>query len=307
MDGFPTVKVAAIQATPVILDTAASVGKAIALLEKAAADGVQLALFSECFLSVYPTPEISAVLGDESEYTDGLWRAIWSSSIEVPGPETARLAEACARLGMHCAIGVNERDPSRSSTLYNTMLILGPQGLLHRHRKLMPTNHERLMHGIGPGGDLRVIPTDIGRIGGLICWENFMPMARYTLERQAPEIWLAPTADDTGRWHAFMRAIATESGAFVVSVPYYAPVTAYPADFPMPIGEDTDPFVGGAEVIDPWGDLLAGPVLHEETMVTADCDLGVVVEARRMFDVSGHYSREDVLLPDLLAAEPAAE
>jgi nitrilase len=304
MEGFPTIKVAAIQATPVILDTAASVDKAIALLETAAAEGVRLALFSECFLSIYPTPQIAAILGEKTEHTERLWRAIWSSAIEVPGPETARLAEACARLGIHCGIGVNERDPSRSSTLYNTMLILGPQGLLHRHRKLMPTNHERLMHGIGPGGDLRVIQTDIGRIGGLLCWENLMPMARYVLERQAPQIWLAPTADDADQWHTSVRAIATESGAFVVSVPYYAPFAAYPADFPMPIVEDADPFIGGAEIIDPWGEVIAGPALHEETMVTADCDLGAVVDARRVFDVSGHYAREDVLLAELLATRP---
>ena len=136
--------------------------------------------------------------------------------------------------GLFCGIGVTEHEADRPGSLYNTLLLVGPNGLLHKHRKLMPTMHERLFHGIGDGGDLGVVDTPLGRIGGLICWENLMPLARYSVYRGGPQIWIAPTADDSDGWLASMRHIAIESGAYIVSVPQYIPASAFPDDFRIP-------------------------------------------------------------------------
>ena len=296
MTGFPKVRVAAIQATPVVLDAAASVEKAVALLEEAAGDGVQLAVLPELFVPLYPSGAWAHDAGSFGGW-DELWVRLWDNSVDVPGPHTERIARACADLGLHCAIGVNERESERPGTLYNTLLLFGPEGLLARHRKLMPTMHERIFHGVGSGDDLAVTETPHGRIGGLICWENLMPLARYSVYREGPQIWLAPTADDTDVWLASMRHIAVESGAFVVSVPQFIPAAAFPSDFPVPLPEGKDVFGnGGAAIVEPdRGNVIAGPLYGEEGMVVADCDLKVGLHAKRVFDSVGHYSREEVL------------
>ena len=298
MTTFPTVRVAAIQATPVILDAEATVEKAIALLREAAADGAQLAVFPEAFVSLYPSGAWAAGAAEFSGWGE-LWQRMWESSVEVDGPLVARLAAVCAELEVLCAIGVNERELERPGSLYNTLLLIGPDGVVSRHRKLMPTQHERVFHGIGGGDDLGVAETPCGRIGGLICWENRMPLARYEVYRQGPQIWLAPTADDSDGWLASMRHVAIESGAFVVSVPQYIPAAAFPDDFPAPLPEGKEVFGnGGAAIVEPaQGKVIAGPLYGEEGMVVADCDLRIGLRAKRVFDAAGHYSRQDVLAP----------
>ena len=296
MTSFPTIRVAAIQATPVILDAAATVEKARRLLAEAADQGVQLAVFPETFVPLYP----SNSWGQDAasfEGWDEFWERLWANSVDVPGPHTERIAAACAELGIHCAIGVNERESERPGSLYNALLLFGPDGLLAKHRKLMPTMHERLFHGVGAGGDLAVTETPVGRLGGLICWENMMPLARYAVYRGGPQIWLAPTADDSDGWLASVRHIAIESGAFVVSVPQFISARAFPDDFPVPLPEGKEVFgKGGAAIIEPdGGQVIAGPLYGEEGMVIADCDLRVSLHAKRWFDAVGHYSREDVL------------
>jgi nitrilase len=215
----------------------------------------------------------------------------------VPGPLVDRLVAACRRHAIHCAIGVNERELARPGTLYNTLLVLGPDGLLSRHRKLMPTHHERLFHGIGAGDDLGVVDSPVGRLGGLICWENRMPLARWAIYRGGPQLWVAPTADDSDGWLASMRHIAIESGAFVVSAPQYIPRSAFPADFPVALPEGKEVFGrGGAAIVEPTeGDVIAGPLYGEEGMVIAECDLRRGLHAKRWFDAVGHYARTDVL------------
>jgi nitrilase len=288
-----TVRVAAIQATPVILDADASVAKAVALLEEAAGKGAELAVLPETFVPMYPSNRWAHDAGRFSGW-DALWERLWENAMEVPGPLVDELVNACGRNGLHAAIGVNER---HGGTLYNTLLLLGPEGCLHKHRKLMPTQHERLFHGIGAGDDLRVVDTPAGRIGGLICWENRMPLARYALYRGGPQIWAAPTADDSDGWLASMRHIAIESGAFVVSVPQYIPGSAFPEDFPVPVDRDTVYGRGGAAIVEPtWGEVIAGPLYDEEGILLADCDLRAGLHAKRWFDAVGHYGREDVLL-----------
>jgi nitrilase len=289
--------VAAIQATPAILDAEASVAKAARLLQEAADAGAELAVLPECFVSLYPSNAWARATASFSG-SDALWERMWLSSIDVPGPLVDPLAAVCRRTGLHAVIGVNERESGRPGTLYNTMLVLGPGGLLHKHRKLMPTQHERLFHGIGPGDDLQVVETPAGRVGGLICWENRMPLARYALYRQGVQLWVAPTADDSDGWIAHMRAIAIESGAFVVAVPQYIPRSAFPDDFPLPLPDREVLGRGGAVIVEPtWGEIVAGPLYGEEGMVVFDCDLRAGLHAKRWSDSVGHYSREDVLAP----------
>ena len=298
-------RVAAIQATPAILDAQASVEKAVRLIGEAAGLGAELAVLPETFVPLYPSNRWAA---DAARFAgwDVLWERLWENAVDVPGPLVDELVAACARHGVHVAIGVNERERERPGTLYNTLLVLGPDGLLHRHRKLMPTQHERLFHGIGAGDDLRVVETPAGRLGGLICWENRMPLARYAMYRGGPQIWVAPTADDSDGWLASMRHIAIESGAFVVSAPQYIPGSAFGEDFPVPVERDRVYGRGGAAIVEPtWGEVIAGPLYGEEGILVADCDLRAGLHAKRWFDAVGHYSREDVLLPGE-RAEPAS-
>jgi predicted amidohydrolase len=294
---FGTVRVAAVQATPVVLDADATIDLTIERMGDAAEEGATLVVFPECFVSLYPSGAWAAAAATWSAAGDELWERMWASSVDVGGPQVARLAAACADRGVHVAIGVNEREDDRPGSLYNTLLVIGPQGVVHRHRKLMPTMHERVFHGIGAGDDLSVIDLPhIGRVGGLICWENRMPLARWTVYQGGPQIWLAPTADDSDGWLASMRHIAIEAGAFVVSVPQYIPTAAFPDDFPLPLPVDIAVLGrGGACVVAPSGDVIAGPLYDEEGIVVADCDLRATLHAKRYFDVVGHYGRSDVL------------
>jgi nitrilase len=164
--------------------------------------------------------------------------------------------------------------------------------------------HERLFHGIGNGKDLIVAETPFGRVGGLICWENRMPLARYELYRQGVQIWVAPTADDSDGWLATVRHIAIEAGAYVVSVPQYIPRAAFPDDFPIKLPDDEVLGRGGAAIIEPLnGTAIAGPLYDEEGIVVADVDLGRTLRAKRWFDVVGHYGREDVLRTPVVTEE----
>jgi len=305
---FPTVRVAAIQATPVILDAERCAQKAERLLHAAADRGAQLAVLPECFIPLYPSNAWARGAAGFGGW-DELWERLWENSVDVPGPLLDRLVGVCRERELFCVLGVNERESERPGTLYNTVVYLGPSGLLARHRKLMPTQHERLFHGIGAGDDLGVSETPLGRVGGLICWENRMPLARYAVYRGGPQIWVAPTAEDSDGWLASMRHIAIESGAFVVSVPQFNPSTAFPDDFPVPLPPDNEVFGrGGAAVIEPTsGEVIGGLLYDEEGIVVADCDLRRGLHAKRWFDSVGHYSREDVLAHEMADLREPAE
>jgi predicted amidohydrolase len=294
---FGAVRVAAVQATPVVLDADATIDLAIDRLNDAADQGATMVVFPECFVSLYPSGAWAAAAATWSAACDELWERMWASSVDLGGPQVGRLAAACADRGVHVAIGVNEREDDRPGSLYNTLVVMGPQGVVHRHRKLMPTMHERVFHGVGAGDDLAVVDLPgIGRVGGLICWENRMPLARWAVYQGGPQIWLAPTADDSDGWLASMRHIAMEAGAFVVSVPQYIPASAFPEDFPLPLPDDVSVLGrGGACVVSPSGGVIAGPLYDEEGIVVADCDLNATLHAKRYFDVVGHYGRSDVL------------
>ena len=297
MTELGVVRVAAAQATPVILDGEATIAKALGLLDDAAEQGAQLLVLPECFVSLYASGAWAAAATTWAPGCDELWERMWASSVDVGGPLVAELAAGCAATGMRLAIGVNEREDHRPGTLYNTLLVIGPEGVVYRHRKLMPTMHERVFHGVGAGDDLAAVHLEgIGRVGGLLCWENRMPLARWQVYESGVQLWLAPTADDSEGWIASMRHVAIEAGAFVVSVPQHIPASAFPDDFPLALPDGVDVFGrGGVCVIGPNGDLLAGPVYDAEAMLVVDCDLRQVLHAKRYFDVVGHYGRTDVL------------
>jgi nitrilase len=292
---FDTVRVAAIQATPVVLDAEATVAKAGELLGEAAAQGARLAVLPELFVPLYQSNAWARGATAFGGW-DELWERLWENSVDVGGPHVQTLVDACARHDIHCVIGVNEREDERPGSLYNTMLTLGPEGLVHRHRKLMPTMQERIFHGFGAGDDLEAVELPgVGRVGGLICWENRMPLARYAVYEHGPQIWVAPTADDSEGWLVSMRHIAIEAGAFVVSVAQYIPAAAFPEDFPVALPDGKDVFgEGGAAIINPRGEVVAGPLYGEEGMVLFDCDLKACLHAKRSFDAVGHYSRAEV-------------
>ena len=265
-------------------------------------------MLPECFIPLYPSNAWARGAAGFGGWDD-LWERLWENSVDVPGPLLDRLVGVCRERERFCVLGVNERESERPGTLYNTVVYLGPSGLLARHRKLMPTQHERLFHGIGAGDDLAVVDAAGARVGGLICWENRMPLARYAVYRGGPQIWVAPTAEDSDGWLASMRHIAIESGAFVVSVPQFNPSTAFPDDFPVPLPPDNEVFGrGGAAVIEPTsGEVIGGLLYDEEGIVVADCDLRRGLHAKRWFDSVGHYSREDVLAHEMADLREPAE
>lgn len=297
--GAPTpVRVAVVQATPVVLDAPATVAKACALVEEAGAAGARIIALPEVFVALYPSSRWAHASATFSSAAAELHRRMWDNAVEVPGPLTERLGAAARRARAWVAIGVNERSLERRGTMWNTLLWFAPDGTLaHRHRKLMPTLHERVFWGQGDGDDLGAIPSEHGRLGGLICWENFMPEARRHLHRDGVDFYIAPTADDRDIWVAAMRTFAFEAGAFVLSPVQYLRRDHFPDDFPFPDELAACPEVllqGASLIADPWGNLLAGPASGGEEILYADCDPGQIIAARRVFDTAGHYRRPDV-------------
>lgn len=292
-------RIAAVQATPVFLDRDATVDKACALIAKAGAAGARLAVFPEAFIPGYPVwswfvpPSMTHPLR-------ALYAELHRNALTVPDTSTQRLGEAAREAGIAVAIGINERNAEASgSTLFNTLLYLGPDGaVVGKHRKLVPTTAERLVWGMGDGSDLQVHDFGFARVGGLICWENYMPLARYTLIASGAQIHVAPTWDRGEPWISSMRHIAKEGRCFVIGC---APAMRY-EDIP-----DRLPFKaeflagrtgwlnpGGSLIADPDGKIVAGPALEEETILYADVHPDQLVGPRWQLDVGGHYARPDV-------------
>jgi nitrilase len=290
-----------VQAAPILFDWQATVEKACRLTAEAAAQGAQLILFPEAFVPAYPRGlSFGTVVGSRSTEGRQTWQRYWANAVDVPGPATERLGTAAREANAYLAIGVIERDVQCSrSTLYCSLLYFGPDGqLLGLHRKLKPTGSERLIWGEGDGSSLIVLDTDLGKVGGLICWENYMPLARMALYGQGVELYLAPTADARDTWHATLRHIACEGRCFVLGCNQYVLKSMYPQDLPG-IEDLTDlPEVmcrGGSAIISPLGEVLAGPLYDAEGILYAALDMGEIVRARFDFDVIGHYARPDVL------------
>ncbi len=294
MDGV--VKVACVQAEPVAFDRAATIDKLEGLVGEVAAAGARLALFPETFIPVYPSNRWVRYLagwgGPEAGAAREVFARLMQQSVTVPGADSDRLAEIARTNDLWLAVGVNELD---GGTIYNSLLVYSPEGeLALHHRKLMPTNHERLVWGLGDGRGLETIPTDVGKVGGLICWENLMPLARFALYQGGVEVYLAPTADDSEDWHDSMKHIARESRAFVLSCCVFQRASGYPADVLLAEGDELVG-AGGSAILAPDGTYLAEPLWNEEGILYADLDPQRLYEARQRFDPAGHYHRPDVL------------
>jgi nitrilase len=286
------VRVACAQVEPVIFDRPATLDKLEAVAAEAAAGGAQLVLFPETFVPAYPSSRWARAMAVWGAGGKELWARLARASVTVPSAETERLGAVARKHGIVLAVGVNELD---GGTLYNTLLVFSHDGeLALRHRKLMPTNHERLVWGLGDGGGLAAIDTDLGRVGGLICWENFMPLARAALYESRLDIYLAPTADDSESWHDSIRHIAREARAFVLSCCVYQRASSYPDDVAIDDGPDLLGR-GGSAIVGPDGSYLAGPLWDEEGILAADLDPDLLFAERQRFDAAGHYSRPDVL------------
>ncbi len=285
------VKVACAQVEPVVFDRAATLDKVATVAAEAAGQGARLVLLPETFVPVYPSSRwVRELVGGANGKP--LFARLARESVEIPGPDSDRLGAIAREHRVHLALGVNERD---GGTLYNSLLVYTPDGeLALHHRKLVPTNHERLVWGFGDGKGLAAIQTDLGRVGGLICWENHMPLARAALYESGVEVYLAPTADDTEKWLESIRHIARESRAFVLSCCVFQRASSYPADVPLGEGDELMGR-GGSAIVGPDGEYLAGPLWDEEGLIYAELDPQRLYEERQRFDAAGHYSRPDVL------------
>jgi nitrilase len=306
----PGFEVAVVQDASVFLNRDASVQRTIDLAREAAGRGAELVLFPEAFIPGYPRGlSFGAIVGSRTAEGRGLFRRYAEQAMTVPGPETELLAEAAAELMIHLAVGVIERDEVTPGTLYCTLLLFGPDGeLLNKHRKLKPTASERLIWGEGDGAGLHTVPTDLGKIGGLICWENYMPLARTALYMQGVELYLAPTADGRESWQSTIRHIALEGRCFVLSCNQFVTKADYPNDLDAASKRELeaapDPLSrGGSAIVGPLGDYLAGPLWDEAGILYATVDPGAITEARFDFDAVGHYSRPDLFS---LAVNPIA-
>jgi len=300
MDGHAQVKVAVVQAAPVLFNREATVEKACRLTREAAAQGARVILLPESFVPAYPRGlSFGAVVGSRTNEGRRLFQLYWDNAVEVPSAATQALAAAALEANAYLAIGVTERDAQYShGTLYCTLLYFGPDGwLLGKHRKLKPTASERLIWGDGDGSTLTVVDTEFGRLGGLICWENYMPLARAAMYAKGVEVYLAPTADARDAWQATLRHIACEGRCFVLGCNQFVTRSMYPSDLPCAEDLAQQPEVmcrGGSAIVSPLGDVLAGPLWDQEGMLFAELDLGEIARARFDLDVSGHYARPDV-------------
>jgi nitrilase len=290
------VRVAAVQAAPVFLNRQATVAKAVSLIERAAAEGAGLIVFPEAFVPAYP---------------DWAWRtrpweprasdlqvALFEQSVVVGEQDTHALAEAARRAGAYVSIGVNER-LEHGTTLFSTQLLFGPSGrLVSRHRKLMLTGAERLVWGMGDGSGLLATETELGRVGTLTSWENYLPLARAALYAQGIDLYLAPTWDSSDVWRATLQHVAKEGRVFVVGVNSCIRAEDVPEDVPhrdlYGSGEDWLA-LGNSAIVGPDGELLAGPLEREEGILYAEVDAGAARSSRQQFDPVGHYARPDVL------------
>ncbi|MFT3800409.1 MAG: carbon-nitrogen hydrolase family protein [Burkholderiaceae bacterium] len=295
MTTISTVTAAVVQTSTVLFDTPATVARAVELMADAAARGVKVLVFPEAFIGGYPKgADFHIYLGGRTPEGRADFQRYLDAAVTVDGPEVAALAQAAGQWGLHVCVGIIERD---GGTLYCTAVYLGPDGrVLGKHRKLMPTALERLVWGFGDGSTLQAVDTPYGRLGAVICWENYMPALRMAMYQQRVAIYCAPTADDRDTWIATMRHVAMEGRCFVLSACQHLRRKDFPADMHnrLPEPPDTVLMRGGSVIIDPLGRVLAGPLYDEDGILVAELDLGMIARGQMDFDPVGHYSRPDV-------------
>lgn len=290
-------KVGCVQATPAIFDKEKTMKIVEQWITKAAQEEVKLLVFPESFIPAYPAGlGFGTVVGSRTEAGRDQFQSYHDNSIEVPGKETTLLAEWAKKYNMFMTIGVTEKD-TLSGTLYCALLYFSPEkGLMGKHRKLKPTAAERLIWGEGDGSTLATFNTELGKLGGLICWENYMPLARMSMYQKGVQVYVAPTADARDSWNATMIHIASEGRCYVIGCNQYFTKNDYPKELQSHLAEDRPEVLsrGGSVIVSPSGKILVGLLYDEEGLLTAEIDLDEIVRSKMDFDPIGHYARNDV-------------
>lgn len=292
------VTIAAAQVSPVFLNRQATVEKACNTIEEAGKAGARLIVFPEAFISGYPD-WVWLVPNSKAAVLNQLYLELVKNAVSVPDDSTEKLCKVAKAANINVVMGMNEvNTESSSASLYNSMLFINDKGeILGKHRKLIPTGGERLIWGQGDGSDLQVYNTSAGKVGGLICWENYMPLARTAIYQAGAQILASPTWDKSPNWLQSMQHIAREGGLFVVSTCMPLKMEDIPDSYEFKQlypGERTWINTGNSCIIDPKGNMIAGPLDAEEGILYAEIDLDDIITAKRMFDSVGHYSRPDV-------------
>jgi nitrilase len=293
-------KLAIVQKSPVFLDKAQTIALAVASVKEAAAQQADLVIFTETFIPGYPTWVWRLKPGGDWNLSEELYKRLFDNAVNLDSDDLLPLYEAAREHAVSIVCGIEERDNQLSrSTLYNAVIIIGSDGrLLNKHRKLMPTNPERMVWGFGDASGLKVVETPAGRIGTLICWENYMPLARYALYSQGVELYIAPTYDSGDGWIGSLQHIAREGRCWVLGCGNLMQGKDFPDDFPerSRLYPDAEEWVnpGDSVVIAPGGEIVAGPLRKEAGILYCEIDLGKIVTTRRTLDVAGHYSRPDI-------------
>ncbi len=293
------VRVAAVQHSSVFLSRGASVEKARKLIAEAGANGAKLVVLPEVFIPGYPD-WVWVVPNSKGAVLNPLYLELLTNAVTIPDESTEQLCEAARAAGVHVAIGINERNQDSSgSSLFSTLLLISDEGkILGAHRKLMPTGGERTVWGQGDGSTLATFATGFGRVGGLICWENYMPLARQAMYQLGTQILVAPTWDSSEPWILAMRHIAREGGTFVINCCQALRMDEVPDRYEFktlyPEGREWIN-KGNSCIVDPLGRFLAGPLEAAQEILYADLDMSLIPAAKRLFDAAGHYSRPDVL------------
>ncbi|MCW8893337.1 MAG: carbon-nitrogen hydrolase family protein [Deltaproteobacteria bacterium] len=293
-------KVAIVQKAPVFLDKEKSIELAVTSVKEAAAMDSDLVVFTEAFIPGYPAWVWRLRPGGDWNLSEELYKRLFDNSVNMESDDLLPLYEAAREHAVTIVCGIEERDSKLSrSTLYNTLVVIGADGsLLNKHRKLMPTNPERMVWGFGDASGLRVVETPAGRIGALPCWENYMPLARYALYSQGVEIYIAPTYDSGDGWIGSLQHIAREGRCWVLGCGNLMRASDIPDDLPgkSQLYPDPEEWVnpGDSVVIAPGGEIVAGPLRKESGILYFDLDRGKIDSSRRVFDVAGHYSRPDI-------------
>jgi len=288
------IKVAVVQASPVLFDKQKTIEKTKIYIEEAVKEGAELILFPEAYIGDYPRGlNFGTTVGNRTEEGKELWHRYYNNSINVPGDETSLFSEWAKDYNIYLNLGVIERD---NGTLYCTILYFTPDGkLAGKHRKIKPTAMERVIWGEGAGSDLKVMDTKAGKIGGLICWENYMPQARIELYKQNIEIYLAPTADSRKTWQSSMIHIASEGRCYVLGCNQFVTKKMYPEELQKQLMDQPEIMSqGGSVIVSPNGKVLAGPLFDSEGILYANLTNEELIKNKFDFDVNGHYSRPDI-------------
>ncbi|GAB3752253.1 carbon-nitrogen hydrolase family protein [Spirosoma pomorum] len=290
------VNVGVVQATPALFDQGKSIDTVIDWIARGTAQNCQLLLFPESFIPCYPRGlRFDAIVGQRTDKSRDMWLDYWENSVEFDSESIRRIQDAIRKAGIFVALGITEKEPI-GGTLHCSLLYFGPDGsLLGKHRKLKPTGLERYIWGESDGSTLVSFATELGRIGGLICWENYMPLARTALYQKGVEIYLAPTADARPSWQSTMQHIALEGRCFVLASNQFVRKSDYPERYQANLADEPEIMsAGGSVIISPLGEVLAGPLWNEEGLLTAELDFSLLAKSKLDFDCVGHYARPDV-------------